>query len=315
MRLRRNRKPAQVSRGRRQRHVPESGQSPPAFAYRSRRAGVGEETGLDRDRQAANKAGAGAQGVGHFLLRRFGLVVLLIALIISSFNVLSLSNDARVMSLTGGTNDTFLHDSTVYQTAASQILAGSIWNRNKITVNTAAISQQMLAKFPELSSVSVTVPLLSKRPIMYVQTAQPAIILAAHNGSFVLDTNGKALLRADNLPAGSRLKLPVVTDQSNFDINLNRQALSSGNVSFIQTVIAQLAARHFSVSSSMLPVGTSELDVRLNGQPYTVKFNLQSGDARQQAGTFLAIQARLQSQNITPSQYVDVRVDGRAYYK
>ena len=65
----------------------------------------------------------------------------------------------------------------------------------------------------------------------------------------------------------------------------------------------------------VLPVGTSELDVKLTNQPYTVKFNLESGTARQQAGTFLATQAKLQSQNVTPGQYVDVRVGGRAYYK
>ncbi len=64
-----------------------------------------------------------------------------------------------------------------------------------------------------------------------------------------------------------------------------------------------------------LPVGTSELDVRLAGQPYSVKFNLESGTARQQAGTFLATESKLKSQNVTPAEYIDVRVDGRAYYK
>jgi hypothetical protein len=64
-----------------------------------------------------------------------------------------------------------------------------------------------------------------------------------------------------------------------------------------------------------LPPATSELDVRVAGQPYFIKFNLQSGDARQQAGTFLATQSHLQSQNIVPSTYIDVRVDGRSYYK
>lgn len=313
MRLRRSRK-GRTSTGRRRRQAAPDNGSP--AAYRSRRAddalGLGRQA--PRDPAAAAQAASPSDSLSRFVLRRFGLIILLIALLISSVNVLSLSSNARVMSLNGSGNS-FLHDKSVYETAANQILAGSVWNRNKITVNTEAISQQMLAKFPELSSVSVTLPLFSKRPIVYIQTAQPALVLSTQSGAFVIDSTGKALLRADNVPNLAALKLPTVTDQSNLAISLNRPALSSDNVSFIQTVIAQLAARHFSVSAAVLPAGTSELDVRLAGQPYLVKFNLRSGDARQQAGTFLATQARLQSQHATPSQYIDVRVDGRAYYK
>jgi hypothetical protein len=303
MRLRRK----STSTGRRRRQTPDTPeQSSPAFAYRPRQT--------PKEREAADAA---PKQLGHFLLKRFGLIILLIALVISSVNALSLSNNARVLSLDSSGGNSFLHDKTAYEAAASQLFANSIWNRNKITVNTARIDQGMLKQFPELSSVSVTLPLLSKRPVVYIQTAQPALILAARDGSYIIDTSGKALLRAASLPSGSQLKLPLVTDQSGLKIGIGRQVLSSDNVGFIQMVAAQLAAHRFTPASMELPVGTSELDVHLSGQPYVVKFNLQSGagDARQQAGTFLATQAKLQSQNITPSQYVDVRVDGRAYYK
>jgi hypothetical protein len=173
----------------------------------------------------------------------------------------------------------------------------------------------MLQQFPELSSVSVTLPLFSKRPIVYIQTTQPALTLAARDGSFIIGANGKALLRADQLPSTNKLSIPQVNDQSGLEVKVNQQALSSVDVSFIQTVVGQLAARHFTVASMVLPAGASELDVKLDGQPYTVKFNLESGDARQQAGTFLATQSKLASQHITPAEYIDVRVDGRAYYK
>lgn len=250
------------------------------------------------------------------MLHRFGLIILLIALVISCVNALSLSSDARVVSLTpAGSAGPFMHDKRIYQMAADNLLAGSIWNRNKITVNTEGISRQMLKQFPELSSVSITLPLLSKHPTVYVQTARPALILSARNGSYVIDTTGKALINAANLSGNARQGLPLVTDQSGLDAAINHQVLSSDDVSFILTVIAQLSASHVSVSALVLPAGTSELDVHVSGQPYTVKFNLESGDARQQAGTFLATQAELKSRNITPAQYVDVRVDGRAYYK
>ena len=150
------------------------------------------------------------------------ITFLLAALLISSVNALTLSDDAKIMSLTDSGGNSFLHDKSVYQAAANKLLASSIWNRNKITVNTGSVSESMLEQFPELSSVSVTLPLVSKRPVVYVQTAQPALVLAAQNGSFVIDTTGKALLPADKLPSGSQLSLPLVTDQSGLKAVVNR---------------------------------------------------------------------------------------------
>jgi hypothetical protein len=106
-----------------------------------------------------------------------------------------------------------------------------------------------------------------------------------------------------------------VTDKSGFRVEPEKQALSSADVGFIRTVKAQLAARHVGISSMDLPAGTSELDVHINGDPYFVKFNLESGTARQQSGTFLATRAELKRRHSVPAQYIDVRVDGRAYYK
>ena len=91
--------------------------------------------------------------------------------------------------------------------------------------------------------------------------------------------------------------------------------MSSTDISFIKTVIAQLAAKQVIVSGLTLPVASREIDANIAGVGYIVKFNLQDGKALQQAGTFLATKGRLDSQSITPSQYIDVRVPGRAYYK
>lgn len=312
MRLRRR---STAPRARRQRQVSDAPSSPTStLAYRPRRRL--EEEPVPSSQPAAGKPKA-ERHFGRWILQRVGLIVLLIVILVSLVNVLTLSNTARVVLLGNATKGagTFLHSSSDYQTAADQLLASSVWNRNKITLNTGSITQRMLKQFPELSSVDVSLPLAGKHPTIYLQTAGPALILTAHNGSFVIDTAGKALLLADNWPSADRQKLPVVTDQSNLTVSLNHQVMTSGDVSFIQTVVAQLAARHQTVSAADLPVGTRELDIHLSGQPYTVKFNLEGGDARQQAGTFLATQAKLQSQHITPAQYIDVRVDGRAYYQ
>ena len=289
---------------------------PSTFAYRARRSGTERNTG----RQAPGGEDATAppahrKRFGHFWLQRAGLVILLLAILVSAVNVLSLSTDPKVVPLTTTASQTLLRPTAVYETAASQQLGGSIWNRNKITLDTSGLSRQLLNQFPELSGVSVTIPLLAHRPLVYVEAVQPALILVTSNGSFIIDTGGKALSGASSPTSLNQPQLPLLTDQSGLRIQPNHQALPAADISFIQTVLAQLSAKQVTVSGMTLPAAASELDVHLSGQPYFVKFNLESSNARGQAGTFLATIAQLRRQNITPGQYIDVRVDGRAYYK
>jgi hypothetical protein len=288
-----------------------SGEQAPSFSYNvSRRSEPTSNVGRG-DRREQKKVGRDT--FWRFWLHRSGMVLLIIVVGVCLISALSLSNSAKVAPLTAGSKTPFLRSQAAYQAAADKLLASSIWNRNKITIDTGNISREMVKQFPELASASVELPLLGHRPVIYLQPTQPAVVLIAHNGSYVLDTNGKALLTSDQLPHGHNL--PQVTDQSNLDVQLNRQVLTAADISFIQTVIGQLAAKHIKVSTMNLPPASSELDVHITGRPYFVKFNLQNPDARQQAGTFLATIAQLQRQHITPSQYVDVRVEGRAYYR
>jgi len=289
---------------------------PSTFAYRARRSEADRGTGRQLSGVPIGQAPPGARrGFGRFWLQRAGLIILLLAILASVVNVLSLSADVKVMPLATDANQTLLREKTVYEAAASRQLGSSIWNHNKITIDTSSLSRQLLSQFPELSSVSVTIPLLAHRPLVYVEAAQPALILATDNGAFIIDTTGKALISSTS-PAGlNQPNLPLLTDQSGLHIQTNRQALPTDDISFVQTVIAELAAKQFTVSGMTLPAAASELDVHLASQPYLVKFNLENNDPKGQAGTFLATITQLRRQNITPSQYVDVRVDGRAYYK
>ncbi len=80
---------------------------------------------------------------------------------------------------------------------------------------------------------------MAHRPLVYVQPALPTLILATNNGLFVIDSNGKALI-TDTSSAVSRLKLPLLHDQSGVKIQPNHQALSKANIDFVQNIIGQL---------------------------------------------------------------------------
>lgn len=287
-----------------------------SFSYGARtdqRVDAATNTGRQTGQGRGQAKRPSTDSLKRFWLQRFGMIILITAILVCVVSALTLTPNAKIEPLKATDGSAFLRDQATYQAAADKLLASSVWNRNKITIDTEKFSAQMVKQFPELSGVSVELPLLAHRPVVYLQPAQPALILATDSGSYVIDERGRALLPADGSP--TQTKLPQVVDQSGLRVRLNQQALSSDDVRFIQTVIRQLAAKQFTVSSLVLPASSSELDARLAGKSYFIKFNLQDDNPRQQAGTFLATIANLQRKNTLPTKYVDVRVPGRAYYQ
>jgi hypothetical protein len=158
---------------------------------------------------------------------------------------------------------------------------------------------------------------MSNRPLIHVQPARPALVLAAANGSYILNKDGRVLAMKENLPPNNKLSgVPFVTDQSSLRVKLNQQALTGDDIKFIRTIIAQLSAKGIKYDSLVLPAGSRQLDVKITGKPYFVKFNLQDvSKVQEQAGTYLATEKELAKRGITPAQYIDVRLEGRAYYR
>lgn len=286
------------------------------FSYHANRSVNDAATGREPD--AVSERAQPTTSKLQRMTRRLLLVMVSLVLLAVLINELSLSAMPKVVPLSSATSRVFLRDNIAYQQAAA-VLFRHIGNRNKLTVNTAAISSGLLQKFPELSAVSVSLPVLGHRPVVYVQPSTPSMVFVTEGdsaGSFVLDSNGKALLRDDNQMAQlTSLQVPTVVDQNPLNITTGQVALPTTSVHFIQTVVAQLGAQHIHFTSIVLPKAASELDVQIAGKPFYVKFNTEDNSPLQQVGTFIAVYKHLQAQGITPHRYIDVRIDGRAYYK
>jgi hypothetical protein len=194
------------------------------------------------------------------------------------------------------------------------LTAASPMNKFKLTVDTHKIEDGMRAQFPELVDVHVSIPFIGASPTIHVTPGMPQLLLNAGSALYAIDTSGKALVAANRVPHIEKLDLPVVIDQSGLAVSAGKSALSSSNVAFITEVIGQLKAKGLTITNATLPAGTSEMDVRIGGVGYFVKFNLQ-GNGRVQAGAFLAVKDQLARDHKTPATYVDVRVEERAYYK
>jgi hypothetical protein len=291
------------------------------FSYHAARSARPASGNPSRDLKAQEQAAAhGAAAArrnahGNWLKRTttvVGLVLLGLVLLSSLF----LGTTPGIMQAGDTRGAIFLRSQAVYEQAAADLLRSMPLNRTKITINSRRIAQELAREFPELGSVTVSLPVFGHQPMVHIEPATPALIMSTTIGgqSYVLDATGRALITPAQAPGVGKLGLPVVTDQSGLLIHAGQVALPSSTTTFITEVVGQLKAAHVAISSLTLPKATSELDVRIEGAPYYVKFNVM-GNGRVQAGSFLAVKQQIERDHKTPGTYVDVRVEGRAYYK
>lgn len=208
----------------------------------------------------------------------------------------------------------FLRPQEVYQEAGSSVLKNSLLNKTKITLNTDSVAQKLQEQFPEATDIAVAIPLVGRRPVIYMRVAEPVILLNTPSGSYVVDEKGRAIVSIADAPNAQNLTLLSVNDQTGLDIQTGQQALPKNDISFISEVKKQLESANLKVADVTLPPLANELHVRIDGVPYYVKFNL-VGYSREQVGTYLAVKQRLEQDKTTPAEYIDVRVSERAYYK
>lgn len=240
-----------------------------------------------------------------------------LALLISFGYILSLSSNPKVV-VRNAANDpanVFLRDSKVYEQASQKVLRSSLLNKSKVTIDTAGFDRKMREQFPELSIASVTLPLMGRRPIVELVVVEPAMVLSVKGGeSYVLDQDGRAIMTASEAKGLGSLQLPQVSDESGDSFKTGEGVLTKQSVTFITTFVNQLSSKNAKVSTITLPPLASEVQFRIDGQPYYIKASLMS-DARQSAGSYLAMKAKLTSDNITPAEYIDVRVEEKVFFK
>lgn len=252
------------------------------------------------------------------LRKHSGWLLAIIVVLSLTVYELQLSTTPKVVSLATSSDVPFLQDSSVYQQTARLMFAESAANRNKLTVNANDIAVRLQKRFPELQEVSVSLPIIGATPTIFVRPAEPAMVLASGNGTFIVDENGRALAEATAGTNLRRLQVPSVTDQSGLGVKLGKQVLPRSAAAFIGTIATQLKAQKMTVQSMTLPAAAGELDVYISGKPFFIKFNLEQGTedvALRQVGTLIAVLKKLEREGVRPSQYVDVRLEGRAYYK
>ncbi len=248
------------------------------------------------------------------LLQRFGKIVLAVILIACVISLLQIDTKPRIVILNSSASSYALHTKAEYEAVVTNKLRSSFLDSNKITVNTRGIVTALRQKFPEIYDASVVLPLVGHRPTVFVELAQPKLVLRTASMTAILDEAGRALSVSATTETVSSA-LPLLSDESSLKASVGQIALPSSTVRFVLDVVRQFKAQDTRISKLILPAGTEELDVYPAGVKYHVKFNVHETTSRQQAGTYFAVRQELEQRqgSKAPKQYVDVRLTGRAY--
>lgn len=297
----------------RARSLGEAPNTPSAFSYHSSRSNR-PDSSSNNSRATLMEAEEGISKFDYRSKRRLVLLILLASLVLVFF-VTRVSTAAQVAIVQPSGFNYMPHTLTQYQAASAHAIGASLYNQNKLTLNSGNIANYLEKRYPEIEYAAVTVPLIGSTPTVHIQLAPPALVYSTSQNSYILDSNGNIIGLSSILSQKQITQLPSVEYAVNGSFSNGMQVMSNNNVLFVRIVEAALLAKNIQINKMILVPEAEELDVYPKGVTYYIKFNLHQTDALQQVGTYLATIATLKSKNQMPKQYIDVRVDGRAYYK
>lgn len=265
-----------------------------------------------RGEQPAERSKSLTERFPFLRLRYVPSLVALAAIVVSLLYMFWL--DAKPIVHILPDNSAGYHSSDDYAKAAEAILRRSPFNRSKLTINTGKFKQDFVTQFPEVEDITIALPVMGRRPTVTIELLPPAAVLSNGSATYVLDSNGRAVLPLAQARSTLVQNLPVVQDEGGLTYAQGKILLTREHLAFITELAAQLKAKQVPVQSLVLPLIPNELHLRTSDKPYYVKFDL-GGNARTQVGTYLAVRDKLAADHITPSEYIDVRVDEKAFYK
>ena len=284
------------------------------FSYHARPGRSGEQKQAVAKQNRLDGLRKSSQTIKQLRWRHLPSVVAMLAVLLSVGYLSTISPNPRLVLLGQSDGANLLRAKQDYVAASQDILKRNIADKSKITIDSAGFSREMKQRFPELSDVAITLPLMGRRPVVEVVASQPVLRISSQGQTYLLDAGGKALIKQTDASNIAQTRLFEVKDQSNLPLDVGKGALPKESVTFITTFINQLVQTGLAPSEISLPAKASELQVRLKDASYYLKASVMT-DPRVAAGQFLAVKKRLEAEGKKPSEYIDVRIEEKVYVK
>lgn len=213
-------------------------------------------------------------------------------------------------------NNAKYYDLPVYQKAAESAIRSSFFNRSKLLFQDKAFEQQLKSEFPEISNVKSSVPLGGRNLSVLITVSEPFAYVSSGSDNGVINKEGVLVTKNNPTVPDGLIKLRFTEPQSNF--NVGSRILTADELKLISLADNELSALVFkdgsnaSIKEILFNVADGQLEAKLVSKPFYIKFSTFT-ETDQQVGGAKATLRQLDRENKLPSQYLDIRVPGRAF--
>jgi cell division septal protein FtsQ len=189
---------------------------------------------------------------------------------------------------------------------AGDILKTNPFGFNLLTLSDHRLEKLLLAREPQLAQVKV------KRQwphALLLQVTEKELVLEWTTGTkkYLIDAGGSVV------GEGEHSQLLAVTDQTGLAVRVGDRVVPGRFVAFCQELVRQRQLAGLEIKQVEIAISTSEVSVHTQ-YPYVIKFDTTRG-AEAQLKDLAKVQQELKRLGRTPSEYIDLRVADKAYYR
>jgi hypothetical protein len=246
------------------------------------------------------------------LIKRYGLITLSAVLAVFVLAAMfTLDKSASITIDNGGA----YRSAEEYKKIVADALGKSFQNNLKLSLNSDEIEQELKKQLPEATNIAVYAPLFGRSPEVIITTAKPfAVVIQTGAPSYVLTDRGRLAI-ASTATTIDTAKLSTVTNQSGTQYKQADQLFKPEEMASLRDLQFQYTkGTGEGLVAYILPTTPREIQVKEGA--YVARFGLTDEvSVVQQFGALRAVQGQLALKNITPKEYIDVRLATKVFTK
>jgi len=239
--------------------------------------------------------------------RRVGSILVLIAGVCVVLLLLMAQFTAQV-TIALGSAVTKQVDTAPYAASINAYLDQHPVERIRFALGKEALNEFIVASDPEIASVEQTTNWGIGATRYTITLRQPVAGWQINGRQYYVDQQGIAFEK--NHFADPSVQ---IVDQSGASLEQGTTVTSTRFLSFVGKLVSQTQGRGYAITEARLPLGTTrEVAVKVKDINYEFRLSIDRG-AGEQAEDMARVISYLASRSVTPG-YVDLRVEGRAFY-
>lgn len=244
----------------------------------------------------------------QFDWRKLLRAIFYISIILILFYAIIVSNLFKIEKIEVEGNQTLNTEQVTEQ--VKSVITGSIISQNILFVPSGQISDQLKKSSSQIASVAVSRKLFHTIKVTITEQ-KPALLWQSGSTISVITQDGKAYVGdpSEELKAS----LPKVVDTTNLPVKAGERVVLPSFTDFVVKTFATLPQQGIELTNMQVEETTTELVVNTKSGYYIRFDTTRSFD--EQYTDLMAVLNSLKSQNKKPSQYIDLRINGKAFYR